>query len=281
MAYSLTHELISSLDRLKSTNDTKENPEEDDVIKRLITPEWYYAKGFKIYFHSVENLFFNQTFKNTLDNTFNDYLINNEYDAFERTLSSWYVPYHYFPREKWGIHLRLDRLINTIKKLNKKSSSFKNKEDIIKASTMYFILHELFHYMVENCSTVLEIIKENPLLYKQYLVSVYETTFSTENCIEENLANTYLMREWKEYNFPRNILCELLSYYDTNYKNLLYYGEDKFSLDVRKLLSQILYSCSNPKIVEPIEGVMSRINPKNMKDHQIPLWFHYYPEIIS
>jgi hypothetical protein len=281
MSYSLTHELISSFDKLESEITTKEHKEICNPIKRLITPEWYYAKGFKINFNNMENLFFNQTFKNTLEKEFNNYSIDYQNDAFEKTLSSWYIPYHYVPRDKWGIHLRLDSLINTIKKLNPKLSSFKSQEMVIQASTIYFLIHEVFHYMVENTSTVIEIIKQNPLLYKQYLVSVYEKTLFTDNCIEESLANRYLETEWINYKFPKNVICELLSYHDTNYKKHIYYEEKKFFLDIRRLISQILYSHANPKIVEPLEVIMNIINTKNMKDHQLPLWIHYYPQAIS
>ena len=144
MSYSLTHELISSFDKLESENTSKEDKEICNPIKRLITPEWYYAKGFKINFNNMENLFFNQTFKKTLEKEFNNYAIDYQNDAFERTLSSWYIPYHYVPRDRWGIHLRLDRLINTIKKLNPKLSSFKSQEMVIRVQQYIFLFMKYF-----------------------------------------------------------------------------------------------------------------------------------------
>jgi hypothetical protein len=268
MSTTLTHDLIKSFDNLNSNmeiNSVYYNP-----IIGLITPEWHFSNSFKIYFNEFNDIFKDQYFRQNINNL-NKYKEDEEDDAFEMTLSSWYIPFHYKPRDKWGIHLRIDKLIGMMKKFNNIDHFFESSEQIIQASTLYFILHEIFHYIVEYNATLIEITNQNPLLYKQYLISIYETKFLTaDDCIEESIANAYLYSQWRQLNFPENILFELLSKQPKSYKNFVNYIGKNFQHGIKKLIAQL--SNSNT-----FKNTMIIIDSNTIKFHEIPLWIHFFP----
>ena len=273
MIKNLTGDIIKSFDNLDFN--TKTNPVFYNPIIGLITPEWHLSDSFKIPFNEFDDIFKNHYFRKKISES-NDYLQEEEDDVFEMTFSSWYIPFHYKPRDKWGIHLRLDKVIEMIKKFNNPNYLFESKEQIVQASTLYFILHEIFHYIVEYNATLFEIIKRNPFLYKEYLVSIYEPKFLTDDCIEESIANAYLYSQWKLLKFPDNILFELLSNQPKSYKNFVNYIGNDFNHGIDKLIAQF----SNPNISQTVnessKNTIIIIDSNNIKFHEIPLWIHLY-----
>lgn len=266
MIKNFTYDIIKSFDNLdnRKTNSMLYNP-----IIGLITPEWHLSSSFKISYNEFYDIFKDKYFRQNLKQL-DKYNYEDEDDAFEMTLSSWYIPFHYKPRDKWGIHLRLDKVIGMIKKFNNRKYSFKSTEQIIQASTLYFILHEIFHYIVEYNTTLIEIMNKNPLLYKQYLISIYETKFLTDDCLEESIANAYLYAQWRELKLPENTLFELLSQQPKSYRNFIKYIGKNFYSGLTNLISHI--SNSNT-----FNNTMIIIDSNNIKCHDIPLWIHFIP----
>ena len=96
----------------------------------------------------------------------NSTMDNNFKMSFESDFCSWYKPYHFLPRNNWGIHIRYYSLLSISTRFNTKYPNLKSKPmDSARAAFYYLYLHEVFHYLVENAASIIEIIigKESKL----------------------------------------------------------------------------------------------------------------------
>jgi hypothetical protein len=136
-------------------------------------------------------------------------------------------------------------------------------------------MHELFHHLIENVVSNVEIENEDPLLYSNYLSHTYSEHFNTGKCLEESLANSYL--------FDRSTLChidkdylkqELLSQGE-GYNGFINYVDSKFSNGLQNLISDIVKEHhSNSKITNTLK-LSDFFNFSHI--HNIPIWIHRTP----
>jgi hypothetical protein len=278
----LTDDLIHSLDQLK--NNGKVTPDiYQDPVKSIITPEWYDSNGYSA-FNDV-NLNWNDLEKDPLICDMAHMIEENDTDknlrmGFESDFCSWYQPYHFLPRVNWGIHIRYSSLLSIAARFNLKCHNIKSKPiDCVKASFFYLYLHEIFHYLVENSSTVIEIILGKETLYRNYLSNVYAKLFNTFDCLEETLANCYLFERCELYGIDKAFLKAELLRQNPGYSNFLTYGEPNFGRGIRRLVSQIKSTTAKPPISLPIENILDIVTPVDKSHgHLIPIWLHKRPK---
>ncbi len=277
----VSEDLINEISRLQQEYE-KVSDDLDNPIVGLITPEWYYSDSFRILsnidinwealgrFHLIQNI---------ADNL-NEISVNNAAngDEFEASFCSWYQPYHYEPRAKWGIHIRYHSWLMKAAHFNQTCPNLiSNPINSVKAAFLYLFIHTLFHYVIENATSIMEVIMQNPHIYTFYISSVYAEVFNTYNCLEESLANSYLL--------TRSDLCHIEKYYlkkellkqGPGYNNFVnYYDELKFSYGSRKLISQIRFGKLNPSFILPIEQIMNITSPVgyHYNNNRIPIWLH-------
>ena len=114
--------IINEITRLQQRN-VRDNAEsnQDNPIVRIITPEWYYADSSEI-FHGVDIVWDNLDRLELVQNlaiSLKEIKINRlANDIFEASFCSWYQPYHYSPRSKWGIHIRYNSWVEIAARLN-------------------------------------------------------------------------------------------------------------------------------------------------------------------
>ena len=88
---------------------------------------------------------------------------------------SWYQPYHYTPRTKWGIHIRYSSWLGIAAFFNLDCPNLvSNPIASVKAAFFYLLMHCLFHYLTECVASTLEIILRDPSIYANYQSSIYE-----------------------------------------------------------------------------------------------------------
>jgi len=282
-------EIINAIDRVyqgkkekpisKNLGDQHSNP-----ISELITPEWQYSDSIK--FLDSTPIDWNSlgepepslisTIAENLDNTrILDGIVGTE---FERSFCSWYQPYHYLPREKWGIHIRYDSWSRIASLFYRNCPSVINMRlESVKSAFLYLFIHELFHHIVENAGSILEIILDKPNIYTKYYTDVYSHEFNTYNCLEEALSNRYLLEWAEECHIDRNFLKEELLKQGPGYRNFIQYDGSNFLMGNRILICQIRYGTTNTAAIhyDPIDQIMDVSNPiLYSSSHNVPLWLH-------
>src|SRR5215211_2031293 len=154
-------------------------------VSELITPEWHYSDSFQILDNiqiSWDNLGEFGLIKAMTDSLEKakipgDTIAGTE---FERSICSWYQPYHYLPRQKWGVHLRYDSWMRVAALFyHSCPSTVARKLDSIKSAFLYLYAHELFHNIVENAASVMEIVlSDKSHIYRKYYSNVYSEVFN-------------------------------------------------------------------------------------------------------
>ena len=280
---SITNDIINSLDLLQdSTKQTEKKYLESPIIS-IITPEWYYSTSEEIP-NSIEirwNPFYTYL-RDKVDSTLST--INPELyeDQFESTFSCWYQPYHYLPRKSWGIHIRYDSLVRMALKFAKNCQLLNSSiNSSITSSFFYFFTHNLYHYLFENAVTLLEIILKKPLLYQKYQYDIYEPSFNSSNCLEEILANRYLLDKCENFLLDKKYIYKLISGTVDGYKDYIKYSKKKFLLENRRLLFKVLYGEENNRTIEPIEQIMHIEDSINLSYHKIPIFINYIPKELQ
>jgi len=179
-------------------------------VSELITPEWHYSDSSQV-----------------LDNT----QINWEnLVEFERSFCSWYQSYHYLPREKWGMHLRYDSRMRIAALFYHNCQSVQGRKiDSIKSAFLYLYVHDLFHNIVENAASVMELLLGKSHVYTKYYSNVYSNVFNSPNCIEEALSNGYLFLWAEECHIDRYFLNDELLKQGPGYRNFVQYTGSNFS----------------------------------------------------
>ena len=195
-------DLIQSIDILygnKEDDNQDKSFDNYNPVSELITPEWHYSESDRIFSNaqiSWDNLGENDTIisiSNNIENTeIPDEIVGSN---FEISFCSWYQPYHFLPRDKWGIHIRKGSWMRISSLFYRKCPSTINKTiESTKAAFLYLFTHELYHHIIENASSIIELILEKPYIYTKYFTDVYSQVFNLSNCLEETLSNSYLFR---------------------------------------------------------------------------------------
>jgi hypothetical protein len=274
-------DLINKIDRLqnqsRSTFEKYKNP-----LLGLIRARWYLSDSFRLFGDADIN--WENCAKIDLVSDMVEKI--QEFDisvttgsAFEKSVCSWYQPYHYTPRTNWGIHIRYRCWGTLSKQFNKECPNLiENPWDSVKASFFYFYIHGTFHHLIENVVSNVEIEHGDPFLYNNYLSYTFLEHFNTRKCLEESLANSYL--------FGRSTLCHIdkgyLKYELLNqgegYDGFINYVDLKFSYGLQKLLSDILKEYFVPSFNSKMTD-----NPKLSEFFKfsyvqnVPIWIHRTP----
>jgi hypothetical protein len=241
-------DLIIKLDKLQQQEKSKFDKFKNPLLS-LITSRWYFSDSFRL-FQDVELNWENcekTDFVSNMANKINEFDISTpEGSSFEVSFCSWYEPYHYTPRNKWGVHIRY-RCWGTLSAgLNRKCPNLiDNPIDSVKAAFFYLYIHELFHHLIENVSSIMEIEYEDPLLYINYLSSIYSKVFNTSDCLEEALANSYLFERSNLCHIEKQYLEQKLLKQHPGYNSFINYTGAKFKDGLRQLISQIATEHSN------------------------------------
>jgi hypothetical protein len=242
----------------------------------MVTPSWFHSQSFKISFKSNNHyekngISLNENIVNDWDNYKSSEILENHAE----TVSSWYQPFHYLPREKWGIHLRYDSLISMSKFLIRKGCH--DKYHAIGLSFLYFIIHETFHYAIESFTGNLEILLNNSDLYREYYMKVYKKSLKSKVCIEEELANIYLLLEWGHLGNDVSLLSDLREYsqidvncdFEFNAKNKR----------IRYIITQILAGERDPRETYPFDFLLKVRHYREYIHTDFPIWLHYESEV--
>jgi hypothetical protein len=278
----IVQDLINKIEKMqnqyKSRFEKYKNP-----LLGLITSRWYFSDSFRL-FQDVDNINWENCRKidlvSDMAEKIQEFDISSPADsAFEKSVCSWYQPYHYTPRTNWGVHIRYRCWGTLSARFNKECPDLiKNPLDSVKASFFYFYIHELFHYLIENVVSNVEIEHGDPLIYSNYLSYTFSEDFDTSRCLEESLANSYL--------FDRSTLChidkdylkqELLSQGE-GYNSFINYVDSKFSYGLQKLISDIVKENFDPHSNSKISNALKLSQFFNFSYiHNVPIWIHRKP----
>jgi hypothetical protein len=279
----ISEDIINAIDRLQNNEQNKDSELEQKLHKSilgLITPEWYYSNTFKIFDNvsiNWDNLEDFELIQNMAKNINKIAIDGMREEIFEKTFCGWYQPYHHLPRIKWGIHIRYDSWMRIAAKLNTSCPSLIKKNlASVKAAFLYLFIHLLFHYIIENASSMIEIISGKPHIYKKYYINVYARVFNSSDCIEESLANRYLFGQSQVCHIDKQYLKKNLLKQDNGYREFVNYLNSNFLKGNRQLMLQIKNGYINPTDDEPLEHI---VNVSNLADYsrnnRIPIWLHY------
>jgi hypothetical protein len=268
---------------MQQKTESAANKSNDHPIAALITPEWFYSESFCIFsglnysWDYLQKCEITKTIACDLDQVSDLGLTTGE--QFEATFCSWYQSYHYNPREKWGIHIRRLGWMKIASHFCRICPNLNSNPVGASASALlYLITHSLFHYLTENTASLMELITNNPNLYKRYISSIYSAKFNTHNCLEESLANGYLFRQNVRIHIDKNILRKELEAQGAGYSDFVYYLDSNFYAGCRKLTSQILSGKSNPEPELPLEQMLCSKDYQDNESHLfLPVWLHNKP----
>lgn len=272
-------DIISEISRLQlNSGKVSGDFDQSNPIVRLITPEWYYADCLAI-FNDIDIIWDNlervDLIQNIADNL-KETRLNTGNNSFEASFCSWYQPYHYTPRIKWGIHIRYSSWLGIAALFSQDCPNLvSNPIASVKAAFFYLFMHSLFHYLTECAASTLEIILQDSSIYANYQSSIYEAVFNSHDCLEESLANTYLLARSDVCHIERAYLEEMLLKQGPGYNDFLNYVEPKFNHGARRLISQIRSAKLNPPSDVPIEQIMKISSSVDYPhNHNIPIWLH-------
>jgi hypothetical protein len=190
---------------------------------------------------------------------------------------AWYQSYHYLPRTYWGIHILEDCWISYAKRIYKYNPHSKTKNDALKSAFLFLFCHELFHYITDNATSVLEVATKKSNIYKDYGTKVYAKEFASPGALEEALANRYLFGRYDFCRINKHLLFHILKGMPKGYRDFDKYNGSKFWTGRRTLINQIYFCSSLPLPADelPIEQVFEILNQNNYKSgHRIPIWLH-------
>jgi hypothetical protein len=280
-------DIIDAIDKLyehMTKNTTSHNP-----VSELISPEWHYSDSLqlpndiRINWEDLERFDLVEEMVESLERTevLDDAMtVGTE---FERSFCSWYQPYHFLPRQKWGVHLRQDSWLRIAALFyHNCPSTIGRKLDSIKSAFFYLYVHELFHSIVENAASIMEILLAKSKIYTDYYSNIYSNVFNSSNCIEEALSNGYLFLWTEECHIDREFLRNHLLKQGPGYQDFIRYdGSLNFSKGTRMLLSQIRYGNLNATNHDPIEQLIDIPNPLQYSSvYNIPIWLHHKPKPV-
>lgn len=271
---------IELINHLKNIQDIRYEQKYSKVRKifiGLITPEWFHSNSTIL---TLDSKSWKRLDKSNLVNRlaaefYHDLNVDYE-DNFEKSFSSWYQPYHIIKDDKWGIHMRIDSL-NRITKRFFKYYSHSNTyiSNSLKAAFIYIYLHHLFHNLVENFTSIMEIKYNVPTVYLDYYSEIYSKTLHSSFCIEEVLANRFLIEHMKKYKINKEFLEEQILNLKRNQPH--YFN----SIDEYSLQKELILKIQKNFIKideENIKQIIEYINNKNIDQNAIPVWIHKSPK---
>ena len=277
----LSEDLIDFLDKRDMISKRSSGPAKDEnPLIGIISPEWHYSDSIRIVYDGCINW-------NNLDNFQEIYKVsknvritgnhNSHLPEFEKKYAGWYQPYHFLPRDKWGIHIGYGKWLEISANLYDVCRPLMQSTiNASKAGFLYLYYHLIFHYIVENAATIMEIVTDSYLLYKRYIKEIYCEFFNSSNCIEESLANCYLLEKADECRIDRNFLKKGLLNQANGYRDFIHFMDQNFRLGIRNLLSQINRGKLESSYDKPIEQVIDLYNQFDpCHTYNIPVWMHY------
>jgi hypothetical protein len=274
-------DLIIKLDKLQQHDKSKFDKFKNPLLS-LITSRWYFSESFRL-FQDVELNWENcekTDFVSNLANKMDDFDISTPANSsFEVSFCSWYQPYHFPPRSKWGVHIRYGCWGTLSAGLHRKSPNLNNNPiDSVKAAFFYLYIHELFHYLIENVSSIMELEYEEPLLYINYLRNIYSKVFNTSECLEEALANSYLFERTNLCHIEKQYLEQELLKQHPGYNSFINYTGAKFKDGLRQLFSQIVTEHSDDRSTNKITSTPEYSQFTDFSYiYDIPVWIHQKP----
>lgn len=282
--------MIDAIDKLYAhITETTSSNDRHHPVSELITPEWHYSDSLKLSNDTRinwEDLGRTDLVKGMVG-SLEGILVSDDAmtvgGEFERSFCSWYQPYHFLPRQKWGVHLRQDSWLRIAAFLYRNCPSTADRKlDSIKSAFLYLYVHELFHSIVENAASVMEILLSKSKVYTDYYSNIYSTVFNSSNCIEEALGNGYLFLWAEECHIDREYLRNHLLKQGPGYRDFIRYHDlPNFSKGTRMLLAQIRYGNLNTNEYDPIEQLVDIPNPIQYSSiYNIPIWLHQKPKPV-
>jgi hypothetical protein len=272
-------DIISEISRLQlKSGKASSDADQSNPIVKIITPEWYHS-GCVAIFSNIDIVWDNLEGVDLIQNiakSLKDTRANTGNHGFEANFCSWYQPYHYTPRLKWGVHIRYSSWLAIATLFNQECPNLvSNPIASVKASFFYLFVHSLFHYLTECATSTLEIILQDPSIYTNYQSSIYESAFNSHDCLEESLANSYLFDRSDVCHIERAYLQRMLLNQEPGYNDFLKYVEPKYNAGARRLFSQIHNRKLKPSLdiqTEQILNILTSVDyPHN---HNIPIWIH-------
>lgn len=159
---------------------------------------------------------------------------------------AWYQSHHFYYNH-FGIYFRLDCIFrlayqfwnNDIVVYNRCINDRSIKPAFLSALA-YLFIHELYHFNIDMCITLLECIVSNPRIYIDYYHDFYEIHYLTHQCIEEALANRAVYGKYKFLKMEKGTLINMLDASPLGYNRYSEYKGKKFSLGDRELMHIIM-----------------------------------------
>jgi hypothetical protein len=272
--------LIDKIDKLQQPNISKFDKFKNPLLG-LITSGWYFSNSFRLFqeiplnWENCKKTDFISNLANKLDEI--DISIP-ESSIFELSFCSWYQPYHYIPRDKWGIHIRY-RCWQTlsVEFYRECPNLINNHIDSVLAAFFYLYVHGFFHYLIENVITCIELECNDPFLYANYLSDIYVKVFNTSKCLEEALANSYLFERSNLCHIEKQYFQQKLSKQNPGYNNFIDYTETKFKDGVRELISEIVKHSNHEPNTKMVNNVEKDEFANTFYLENIPIWIHQTP----
>jgi len=104
---------------------------------------------------------------------------------------AWYKPVHTAGIERWGIYFHAPRIVQFSEWVRIQLGE-PDLEPVLKQIAIAVLHHERFHFLTEACATHMEE-HTGRSIYTPYQKQIYEPSFPHEECIEEGLANLYML----------------------------------------------------------------------------------------
>ena len=227
---------ISQLDKIYNEYNFEEHKNFNPLIA-IISSEWFYSESYKICEYSDicwDHLKCIESF--SVPYTKIKLNFHNYYNGFEDKYSCWYQPYHFVPRTNWGIHIRYDNWLKIGKKFNDECHNLPNDPlTALKSAFLYLYVHSIFHFLIENFASIIEIKMNKPDLYINYYKNYYYKNFNSEMCIEESLATLFLYMNNNYCRINQDYLQKILLQYKNSYKHFLDF-QDQMLVGINQLL---------------------------------------------
>tara|TARA_B110000211_G_scaffold230112_1_gene289025 strand:+ start:882 stop:1862 length:981 start_codon:yes stop_codon:yes gene_type:complete len=211
---------------------------------------------------------------------YEDIFNENELPETEFTTCAWYSSYHY-GHKNWGIHIKQDCLLNRAKLIWRYNYPYTlTKEDAIKSAFLYTFSHELFHLIVDQAVTLLEIILKDPDIYIKYFSNVYKHTHKTypDGALEEALANRYRFGRYKFYNINKGLARAMMKKQPAGYNRFDEYLGSKFKKGKDELLNLIItqnVSHSKSQFL-PLSDIFNVLDVDSFHSKNlVPVYIHY------
>jgi predicted RNA binding protein YcfA (HicA-like mRNA interferase family) len=112
---------------------------------------------------------------------------------------AFYLPFHYFHPDWWGIYLTLEGMIHLARDIQARlRGPAIPPRDLIRISKIFLYRHEFFHHKTETWATRTEIVSRGNPLYTGPYENEYRRVAGSDDCTEEAVANAYAYDEVKK-----------------------------------------------------------------------------------